>query len=74
MGVSEQLKLSSPWFLTADGPCAAPVFDRTYARVLRPSLAAALAKEAAPTAPLNKVLERFDGGLQRLWKGQSVAA
>ena len=52
----------------------APVFHSTYARVLRPSLAAALAKEAAPTTPLNKVLERFDGRLQRLWKGQSVAA
>ena len=37
LGVSEQLKLSSPWFLTADGPCMAPVFHRAYARVLRPS-------------------------------------
>ena len=66
MGVSDQLKPSSPWFLTADGPCAVPVFDRTYARVLHPSLAAALAPEAAPTGPLNKVLEHFDGELQRL--------
>ena len=37
-------------------------------------LAAALAPEAAPTGPLNKVLEHFDGELQRLWEGQSVAA
>ena len=66
MGVSETLKLSSPWFLTADGPCAAPVFHRAYGRVLHPSLAAALAPEAAPTGPLNKVLEHFDGELQRL--------
>ena len=52
MGASEQLKLSSPWFLTADGSRAA----------------------LAPPAPLNKVLERFDGELQRLWEGQAVAA
>ena len=74
MGASEQLKLSSPWFMTADGPCAAVVFHRTYARVLRPSLAAALAPEAARTGPRNKALERFEGGPQRLWEAQSVAA
>ena len=66
MGVSEQLKLSSPWLLTADAPCAAPVIHRAYARVLHPSLAAALAPEAAPTGSLDKVLEHFDGELQRL--------
>ena len=64
--MSEPLKLSSPWFLTADGPCAVPVFHRAYARVLHPSIAAALAPEAAPTVPLDKVLEHFDGELQRL--------
>ena len=49
MGVSDQLKLSSPWFLTADGRCATPVFHRKYAHVLRPSHAAALAPPAAST-------------------------
>ena len=49
MGVSDQLKLSSPWFLTADGPCAAPVFHRTHVRVLRPSRAVALAPPAPST-------------------------
>ena len=43
-----------------------PVFHRAYARVLHPSLAAALAPEAAPTGPLDKVVEHFDGELQRL--------
>lgn len=59
--------------LTANRLRTALVFDRTYARVLRPSLAAALAPGATPTAPPNKVLERFAGELQCPWEGQSVA-
>ena len=73
-GLIERIAGTRRYRLTADGLRTALVFHRTYARVLRPSLAAALAPEAAPTAPLNKVLERFDGELQRLWEGQSVAA
>lgn len=35
---------------------------------------AALAPEAAPTAPLSKALEHFDSELQHLWEGHCVGA
>ena len=59
---------------TSDGLRTALVFHRTYARVLRPSLSAALDPDAAPTAPLNKALEHFDSELQHLWEGRCVGA
>ena len=73
-GLTERIAGTRHYCLTGNGLRTALVFHRTYALVLRASLAGELAPEAAPTAPLNKVLERFDGELQHLWEGQSVAA
>lgn len=73
-GLIERIARTRRYRLAADGLRTALVFHRTYARVLRPSLSAALAPEAAPTTPLNKALEHFADKLQHLWEGQSVGA
>lgn len=73
-GLIERIAGTRRYRLTPDGLRTALVFHRTYARVLRPSLSAALAPEAAPTALLNKALEHFDGELQHLWEGHCVGA
>ena len=73
-GLIERIAGTRRYRLTPDGLRTAPVFHRTYARVLRSSLSAALDANAAPTAPFNKALEHFDSELQHLWEGHCVGA
>jgi len=49
-------------------------YHRVFVRVLRPALSHAMDRDDTPTNPLNRIIERFDREIQRLWEGVPLAA
>ena len=73
-GLIERLPHTHRYRVTAEGRRIALCFHRIYARVLRPGLSVALAGDASHPAPAARLLKRLDAEIDRLWKGQCVAA
>ena len=73
-GLIERIPRTRRYRVTEQGLRTALCFQRTYARVLRPSLSAVLDTGSSDSTPLQKALQRFDREIDRLWEGQPIAA
>ena len=73
-GLIERLPHTHRYRVTAQGRRIALCFHRIYARVLRPALSVAFAKEQPHPAPAARLMDCFDSEIDRLWKVQCVAA
>ena len=72
-GLIERIPRSHRYRLTEAGLRIALCYHRTYARVLRPVFSAAF-DATRPNARVNRAIRSFDNEIQRLWKGQRLAA
>ena len=73
-GLIRRLPHSHRYRVTRKGRRIALCFHRIYARVLCPGLSVALAEDTPHPALAARLLDRFDGQIDRLRKGQCVAA
>ena len=73
-GLIERLPHTHRYRVNAKGRRVALCFHRIYARVLRPALSVTFANDAPHPAPAARLMDRFDAEIDRLWKGQCIAA
>lgn len=73
-GLIERLPRIHLGRVTRHGCRIALCFHRLYAHVRRPGLSVAFDGDAPRPAPAARVLERLGVQIDRLWKGQWVAA
>ena len=73
-GLIERIPRSRRYRVTDEGIRLALCFQRTYARVLRPSLSVIFDDAAEAPTPLQKAVQRFDREIDRLWEGRTIAA
>ena len=73
-GLIERIPRTRRYRVTPEGLRTALCFQRTYARVLRPTLSVVFDGSPSHTTPLQKTVERLDREIQRLWEGYSIAA
>ena len=59
---------------TASGSTHLNGYQRTYARVLRPTLAAVFDRNPPRSNRLQRTVEAFDREIDRLWEGHELAA
>ena len=71
-GLVEKIPSTHRYRVTPRGQRVALCYCRTHRRVLSPALAA-VADDAAPPA-LGRLVKRFDDQIDRLWRGQRLAA
>ena len=71
-GLIERIPSTHRYRVTAAGQRIALCYCRTHRRVLSPALAA-VADGRAPPA-LGRLVKRFDDQIDRLWRGQRLAA
>jgi hypothetical protein len=70
----ERIPHTRRYRVTEQGLRTALCFQRTYARVLRPSLSVLFDTGGSDPTPLQKAVQRFDREIDRLWEGQPIAA
>lgn len=70
----ERILRSRRYRVTDEGIRLALCFQRSYARVLRPSLSVIFDDAVEDPTPLQKVVQRFDREVDCLWQGKAVAA
>jgi len=73
-GLIERIPHSRRYRVTDEGIRLALCFHRTYARVLRPSLAVLFDDAVEVPTPLQQAVQRFDREVDCLWQGKAVAA
>ena len=73
-GLVERLPGTRRYRVTQKGTRTALSYHRTYARVLRPALSVAFDTAGPHATPLQNAVQRFDCEIDKLWKGQSIAA
>ena len=73
-GLIERIPRSRRYRVTAAGIRTALCYQRTYARVLRPTLAAVFDPNPPRDSRLKRTLEVFDRQIDRLWEGHDLAA
>ena len=69
-GLIERIPRSRRYRVTARGIRVALCYQRTYARVLRPALAAVFDDDPPRSSSLQRTVETFDREIDRLWEGQ----
>ena len=73
-GLIERIPRSRRYRVTARGIRVALCYQRTYARVLRPTLAAVFDDDPPRSSRLKRTVEVFDREIDRLWEGHELAA
>ena len=73
-GLIERIPRSRRYRVTAAGVRTALCYQRTYARVLRPALAAVFDPNPPRGSRLKRTVEVFDREIDRLWEGHELAA
>ena len=73
-GLIERIPRSRRYRVTARGIRVALCYQRTYARVLRPALAAVFDDDPPRSNRLKRTVEVFDREFDRLWEGHELAA
>ena len=73
-GLIERIPRSRRYRVTERGIRVALCYQRTYARVLRPALAAVLDDDPPRSSRLRRTVETFDREFNRLWEGHDLAA
>ena len=73
-GLIERIPRSRRYQVTAAGIRTALCYQRTYARVLRPALAAVFNADPPRDTRLKRTVEAFDREIGRLWEGHELAA
>ena len=73
-GLIERIPRTRRYRATEQGMRTALCFQRTYSRVLRPSLSLVFDAGGSDPTPLQKVVQRFDREIDRLWEGQPITA
>ena len=73
-GLIERIPRSRRYRVTARGIRIALCYQRTYARVLRPALAAVFDDDPPRSSRLKRTVEVFDREIERLWEGHELAA
>ena len=73
-GLIERIPRSRSYRVTTAGIRTALCYQRTYARVLRPTLAAVFDPNPPRDSRLKRTVEAFDREIDRLWEGHELAA
>ena len=73
-GLIERIPRSRRYRVTDAGLRTAMCYQRTYARVLRPALAAVFDPDPPRSNRLKRTVEVFDREIDRLWEGHDLAA
>ena len=73
-GLIKRIPRSRRYRVTARGIRIALCYQRTYARVLRPALAAVCDPDPPRNSRLKRTVEVFDREFERLWEGHELAA
>ena len=73
-GLIERIPRSRRYRVTARGIRVALCYQRTYARMLRPTLAAVFDSDPPRSNRLQRTIEVFDREIDRLWEGHELAA
>ena len=73
-GLIERIPRSRRYRVTARGIRVALCYQRTYARVLRPALAAVFDDDPPRSSRLKRTVKVFDREIDRLWEGHELAA
>ena len=73
-GLIERIPRSRRYRVTERGIRIALCYQRTYARVLRPALAAVFDRDPPRSNRLKRTVEVFDREIDRLWEGHELAA
>ena len=73
-GLIERIPRSRRYRVTEKGIRVALCYQRTYARVLRPALAAVFDDHPPRGSRLQRIVEVFDREIDRLWEGHELAA
>ena len=73
-GLIERIPHSRSYRVTTAGIRTALCYQRTYARVLRPTLAAVFDPNPPRDSRLKRTVEAFDREIDRLWEGHDLAA
>ena len=73
-GLIERIPRSRRYRVTTRGIRVALCYHRTYARVLRPGLAAVFDEDPPRSSRLGRTVQAFDHEIDRLWEGHELAA
>ena len=73
-GLIERIPRSRCYRVTAAGIRTARCYQRTYARVLRPTPSAVFDADPPRGSRLKRTVEAFDHEIDRLWEGRELAA
>lgn len=73
-GLIARLPRSRKYRITKEGMRTALCYHRIYHRVLQPTMSVALDADPSSDTRLEKVIRRFDGEVDRLWKAYPRAA
>ena len=73
-GLNERIPRSRRYRVTAAGIRTALCYQRTYARVLRPTLSTVFDADPPCASRLKRTVEAFDHEIDRLWEGHDLAA
>ncbi|MDE0110220.1 MAG: hypothetical protein OXJ37_15340 [Bryobacterales bacterium] len=73
-GLIDRIPWSRRCRVTDDGIRLASCFQRTHARVLRPSLSLVFDDVMEVPTPLQNAVQRFDREIDRLRQGKAIAA
>ena len=73
-GLIERIPRSRRYRVTARVIRVALCYQRNYARVLRPTLAAVFDGDPPRDTRLKRIVEAFDREMDRLWEGHELAA
>ena len=73
-GLIERISRSRRYRVTDAGIRTALCYQRTYARVLRPTLAAVFDPDPPRGSRLKRTVETFDREIERLWEGHDLTA
>ena len=73
-GLIERIPRSRRYRVTARGIIVALCYQHTYARLLRPALAAVFDGDPTRETRLRRTVETFDREIDRLWEGHELAA
>ena len=73
-GLIERIPRTRRYRVTDAGMRTALCYQRTYARVLRPALAAVFDANPPRDTRLKRTVEAFDREIDRLWEGHELAA
>ena len=73
-GLIERIPRSRRYRVTDARIRTALCYQRTYARVLRPTLAAVFDPDPPRASRLQRTVETFDREIERLWEGHELSA